>query len=63
MSLSGHWGCVSPGCLWLSLLNKRGHLVFPSPKPEGPSPLPWAGARVNVCGGKGVNQAGSRCCI
>lgn len=59
--------CPSGMCLcWgasLPLLEKRGNLAFPSPKPEGPPPLPWAGVGAHVCGGKGVNQAGSRCCI
>lgn len=63
LPFSGLRSRASAGGLWLLLLKKRGSLAFPSPKPEGPSPLPWAGVSVHACGGKGVNQAGSRCCI
>lgn len=38
------WG--SPCPLW-----RRGRLAFPSPKPEGPLPLPWARVGVHVCVG------------
>lgn len=63
MPLSGVWSCASAeGSLAAPSEEKGFGLSF---LPEGPFPaLGWGeGVCVCVLGGKGVNQAGSRCCI